>query len=168
MFSKKNIVIIALTACVAINIPFAFSAEKQAVKPTPCVNIVSVNPIQLVDSPSNYLNKKIKIEATFDKFSTLGLDYKGAFKDSQKYISFLIRRNDVTDYDIPLSELKLIISRDKAEKLIDIETGDKIEFSGTVFSTALNDPWVEVDNVKILTQKTAKTSKEKPASSEIK
>ena len=36
----------------------------------------------------------------FDKFSTLGLDYKPAFKSSEEYISFLIKRDDTT-FDIP-------------------------------------------------------------------
>ena len=44
----------------------------------------------------------------------------------------------------------------KKEKLIDLESGDKIEIKGTVFSTALGDPWVDVDEVKILEPKPAK------------
>ena len=50
-----------------------------------------VKPLDVVANPDMYLNKKIKFRAAFDKFSTLGLDYKPALRDSQKYISFLIK-----------------------------------------------------------------------------
>jgi len=118
------------------------------------------SPLDIVGNPAQFLNKKVKINAVFDKFSLLGLDYKPAFRSSEKYISFLIRRPDLTGTNIiPLSELKLLISRDIAEKqLIDVESGDKIEFTGQIFSTALNDPWIEVDNVKILTVKKKQTA----------
>ncbi|MCK7484454.1 MAG: hypothetical protein MZU97_02065 [Bacillus subtilis] len=107
------------------------------------------------------------MRATFERFSTLGLDYKPAFRDSKKYISFLIRRTDVTDHSIPLSELKLIIAREKAEKLIDLESGDKIEITGEVFSTALNDPWVEVESIKIISPKVKNVSDKKDDNKKI-
>lgn len=114
-----------------------------------------VNSLDVVNNPGNYLNKKIKMDATFDKFSTLGLDYKPAFRNSKEYISFLIRRSDVVDHVVPLSEMKLFLKRDVAEKFIDLESGDKIEVYGRVFSQALGDPWIEVEQIKII-QKTVK------------
>ena len=68
------------------------------------------SPLLVVKSPSSFLNKNIQMKARFDKFSTLGLDYKSAFKSSEEYISFLIKRDD-TSYDIPLSEMKLFLTR---------------------------------------------------------
>ena len=60
-------------------------------------------PLAIVASPKSYLGKTVTFNAKFDKFATLGLDYKPAFKSSEEYISFLIKRDD-TNYDIPLSE----------------------------------------------------------------
>lgn len=108
-----------------------------------------VNSLDVVNNSSNYLNKKIKMNAIFDKFSTLGLDYKPAFRNSKDYISFLIRRSDVVDHVVPLSEMKLFLKREIAEKFIDLESGDKIEVYGRVFSNALGDPWIEVEHLKI-------------------
>ena len=65
---------------------------------------LTVNPLDVIARPNFYMNKNIKIKAKFDKFSTLGLDYKPAMRSSEKYISFLIQRPDVTDHNIPLSE----------------------------------------------------------------
>ena len=65
---------------------------------------ISATPLAIVNSPSSYLNKNVIMKAKFDKFSTLGLDYKPAFKSSDDYISFLIKRDDTT-HDIPLSEI---------------------------------------------------------------
>lgn len=112
-----------------------------------------VNPLDLVARPNFYLNKNVKIKAKFDKFSTLGLDYKPAMKSSEKYISFLIQRPDITDHNIPLSELKLFLDRTEAEKYIELNSGDVVEFSGKVFSTALGDPWVEVTNFNVISTK---------------
>lgn len=112
---------------------------------------LSVKPMELVNNPAAYLDKNIKISAQFDKFSTLGLDYNKAMRSSKDYISFLIKRPDVAkEYTIPLSELKLILKREQAEKLLDIESGDRVEITGKVFSTALKDPWVDVTELKNL------------------
>ena len=89
------------------------------------------------------------MEAKFDKFSTLGLDYKPAMKSSEEYISFLIKRDDTT-YNIPLSEMKLFLKRSVAEKFIDLKTNDEIEIKGNVFSDALGDAWVDVEELKII------------------
>lgn len=98
------------------------------------------------------------MKAKFDKFSTLGLDYKPAFKSSEDYISFLIRRDD-SNHDIPLSEMKLFLKRDVAEKFIDLKTDDEIEIKGKVFSSALGDAWVDVSELKIV-KKAPETKKD--------
>ena len=116
-------------------------------------NYITVNPLDVVARPNFYLNKNIKIKAKFDKFSTLGLDYKPAMRSSEKYISFLIQRPDVTDHNIPLSELKIFLNRDEAEKHIDLNSGDVIEFTGKVFSNALGDPWMDVDKFTVISTK---------------
>ena len=113
----------------------------------------AVSSLNIVNNPSAYLNKKVKFKAEFDKFSTLGLDYKPALRDSQKYISFLIRRDDVTDHVIPLSEMKIFIKRTEAEKFIDLDSGDVIEVYGKVFSDALTDAWVDTDKLVVINKK---------------
>ncbi len=133
----------------------ASKKEKQVLPKIDETQYQNVNSIDVVNNPNNYLNKKVKMDATFDKFSTLGLDYKPAFRNSKDYISFLIRRNDVVDHVIPLSEMKLFLKRDLAEKFIDLESGDKVQIFGHVFSNALGDPWIEVQSLKI-TQKMPK------------
>ncbi len=110
---------------------------------------VAVTPLSIVNSPKTYLNKTVIMKAKFDKFSTLGLDYKPAFKSSDDYISFLIKRDDTT-HNIPLSEMKLFLKRSEAEKFIDLKTDDEIEIKGTVFSDALGDAWVDVSELKVL------------------
>ncbi|MEI7474760.1 MAG: hypothetical protein WCK67_08265 [bacterium] len=154
MLKKLNVFV--FTALLTANISMV-NAAAVAEKAVPASAYKEVAPLELVAKPADYLNKKIKINGTFDKFSTLGLDYKPAFRDSKKYISLLIRRPDVSNV-IPLSEMKIVIQREKAEKLLDLESGDKIELTGSVFSSALNDPWVEVDSVKILSVKQKKTN----------
>ena len=91
------------------------------------VEYVSVNPLDVVANPYRYLRRNIKIKAKFDKFSTLGLDYSPAMRSSEKYISFLIQRPDMTSHDIPLSELKIFLKKEVAEKNIDLDAGDEIE-----------------------------------------
>jgi len=106
-----------------------------------------IDPIIVVNRPSAYLNKRINVVARFDKFATLGLDYKPAFRSSENYISFLILRSDTTK-NIPLSEMKLFMKRTDAEKFIELKEGDKVQLSGVVFSNALGDVWVDVDYLK--------------------
>lgn len=102
-----------------------------------------VAPLAIVANPKTYLNKTVTMNAKFDKFATLGLDYKPALRSSENYISFLIKRDD-TNYDIPLSEMKLFLKRETAEKFIDLKTDDEIRIVGTVFSDALGDAWIDV------------------------
>ena len=153
---KSLILILALTA--GLGVSFAAS-DTLLVNTTATANTqqtasyMTVNPLDVVARPNFYLNKNIKIKAKFDKFSTLGLDYKPAMRSSEKYISFLIQRPDVCDHNIPLSELKIFIERTVAEKHIDLNSGDEIEFTGKVFSTALGDPWMDVDKFTVITSK---------------
>ena len=111
----------------------------------------TVAPLSIVANPKTYLNKKVVMNAKFDKFSTLGLDYKPAFKSSDNYITFLIKRDD-TKYDIPLSEMKLFLKRTEAEKFLELKTDDEIQVTGTVFSDALGDSWIDVEKI-IVTKK---------------
>ena len=104
------------------------------------------NPLMIVRKPAAFLNKKVYMTARFDKFATLGLDYKPAMRSSETYISFLIFRPD-TDKNIPLPEMKLFIPRKSAEKLIDLKENDTVKISGTVFSNALGDVWIDVDSL---------------------
>lgn len=106
--------------------------------------------LAIVSNPSKYLNKTVKIQATFDKFSTLGLDYNKALRKSNDYIGILIQRDDVIDHNIPLSEMKLFLKKDLAEKYIDLDTGDKIEIVAKEFSVALGDPWLDVNSINII------------------
>ena len=139
-----------------------FCADKVTAEPAaPAVTQASVSastvkPLNIVNSPKMYLNKMVTMVAKFDKFATLGLDYKPAFRSSEKYISFLIKRDDTT-YDIPLSEMKLFLKRDYAEKFIDLKTNDEIKIAGTVFSDALGDAWVDVENIDIIRKAPEKT-----------
>lgn len=120
---------------------------------------IKVNALDVVANPLKYLNKHVLITAKFDKFSTLGLDYKPAFRSSEKYISFLIKRDDVTNHTVPLSEMKIFMKRDEAEKYIDLNSGDVIEFGGLVFSNALSDAWIEVEKFKVISSKPKENKK---------
>ena len=122
-------------------------------------NYLSVSPLTIVQQPKFYLGKNIKFTAKFDKFSNLGLDYKPAFRSSEKYISLLIQRPDVISNDIPLSELKIFVERESAEKYIDLNAGDEIEVSGHIFSVALGDPWMTVDDFRVIKTTPAKIIK---------
>ncbi len=117
--------------------------------------------LDIVANPAKYLNKRVKIVAKFDKFSTLGLDYKPAFRSSEKYITFLIKRDDVINHTVPLSEMKNFLEREEAEKYIDLKPGDLIEYSGIVFSNALGDVWINVEQFKVLQQQSKENSTKK-------
>ena len=129
---------------------------KQVQNQSTVVNTTSLN---VVANPTRFLNRTVKMQATFDKFSTLGLDYKKAMRSSEKYIGILIQRDDVLDHNIPLSEMKLFLTKELAEKYIDLDTGDKIQITAKVFSTALGDPWLDVENITVI--KKAQTTEKK-------
>lgn len=113
-----------------------------------------VDALGLLKSPDAYLNKKITFTGTFNRFADIALDYKKAFRDSKDYVTFFVLRPDVTDHSIPLAELKLFFPRKKSSEVMDLEAGDKIQIVGTEFSSALGEPWVDVEHIKII-QKTA-------------
>lgn len=119
---------------------------------------IETKSLDIVANPAKYLNKKVKIIAKFDKFSTLGLDYKPAFRSSDKYIGILIKRDDVTNHTVPLSEMKIFLPRDEAEKYVDLEAGDVIEINGVVFSDALGDAWVDVKKFAVISSKSKSKS----------
>lgn len=131
------------------------TAQKAPVQ-TQNTKIINAAPLAIVSNPEKYLNKTVKMQATFDKFSTLGLDYNKALRPSKDYIGILIQRDDVVDHDIPLSEMKLFLKKELAEKHIDLDTGDKIELTAKLFSTALGDPWLDVESLEVI----KKTKKE--------
>ena len=168
----KNFYIIALIAiftfCSQVyNVAFADMAVQNRTAPAqtkPVDNFnysayMAVNPLDMVAKPNFYLNKNVKIIGKFDKFSTLGLDYEPAMRSSEKYIAFLIQRPDVSDHNLPLSEMKCFLPREEAEKYIELNSGDKIEFYGTVYSNALGDVWVDVKKFKSLAPKKAEDAK---------
>ena len=168
----KNLKSLLLIAIISISLGLSTNAAvKNGKAPAPAVKASAKAPVvvSLPDSsyqqasalditanPAKYLNKRVKIRAKFDKFSTLGLDYKPAFRSSEKYITFLIKRDDVTDHTIPLSEMKNFLERSLAEKYIDIKPGDDIEYCGVVFSNALGDAWVDVEKFSVLNQQPKK------------
>jgi lysyl-tRNA synthetase class II len=161
---KNRIKLLILLIAASAGLGLTTITTAQTAKTTPVITsqkpaapgertYVQAKSLDIVANPEKYLNKYVKINATFDKFSNLGLDYKPAFRSSEKYISFLIKRDDVLNHTIPLSEMKIFMERSEAEKHIDLETGDLIEFSGRVFSTALGDPWIDVEKFTVLTTK---------------
>lgn len=122
--------------------------EKAAAVTTKNIDSATDKPLDIVKNPTLYLNKTVRMNAIFDKFATLGLDYKSAMRSSEEYISFLILRDD-TEHEIPLSEMKLFLKREIAEKHIDLKTNDKVFITGKVFSDALGDPWIDVVDIYI-------------------
>lgn len=110
---------------------------------------IAVAPSTLVKTPEQYLNKKVIINARFDKFTTVGLDYPPALRKSEDYITFMLYR-DNTSFDIPQSELKLFLKRDAAQKFVDLKSKDKVTVTGKVFSAALGDVWVDVEKLETI------------------
>ena len=154
----KKIFCLIAVFCMLLNINsqvFATAAApvKKPVAATNQVVYTSVSPLDVVNNASKYLNKNISFTGEFVAFTSLGLDYKPAYKDATKYIGILIKRPDVDNHTIPLSEMKIFVTREMAEKNVDIETGDKIKIEGKVFSTALGDPWVDAKTFTIISQK---------------
>ena len=150
----KSLLLIALTAGLLTTGNLYIAGAETVPAQTPVSQKIQtpqgifVKPLTVVNSPATYINKTIIMDAKFDKFSTLGLDYKPAMKSSEDYISFLIKRDD-TSFNIPLSEMKLFMKRKMAEDFIDLKTNDEIQIKGTVFSDALGDAWVDVSELKI-------------------
>ena len=164
---KNMLKVLIITAALAVNTAVIAAPQATPAQQTPAVQTqqqtyTTVNALDVVASPSKYLNKFITVKGKFDKFSTLGLDYEPAMRSSEDYITFLIQRPDVVDHNIPLSEMKIFLKRTEAEKHIDLDAGDEIEFSGKVFSNALGDVWMDAEKFTVLTQKNKEeTSSEK-------
>lgn len=154
---KKISIILALVLSLGIGAGVysqaAQSTISNAAVQNTAVQYTTVNALDVVASPFKFLHRNIRIKAKFDKFSTLGLDYPPALRASDKYISILIQRPDVDNHNIPLSEMKIFLKKELAEKNINLDAGDEIEFTGRVFSTALGDAWVDADNLKVITKK---------------
>lgn len=156
---QKPAAVVKSAPAAKTTIPKPEPAPKEE-KITPAA-VISVSPLVLVQNPKNYLNKSIQFEATFNSFSSLGLDYKKALRDSKDHVGVLIRRPDVEHHVIPLSELKLFLSRKDSDAVAKLETGDRVRITGKVFSTALEEPWVDITEMTILS--TAKSGANKPA-----
>lgn len=157
MNKKLKIFIITLVAGLTIS-GAGFTQGNSVVQNTvqQTQNYTVVNSLDMVAFPQRYLNKYVTVKGKFDKFSTLGLDYTPALRSSEDYITFLIQRNDVKDHNIPLSEMKIFLKRAEAEKHIDLNSGDEIEFSGKVFSTALGDVWMDAEKFTVISKKEVK------------
>jgi lysyl-tRNA synthetase class II len=158
MTRKIKLLFLIAVAALGLSVS-AVVPEKTTPKPAvpaavqPERTYTKANALDIVARPNYYLNKYVSVKGRFDKFSTLGLDYKPALRSSEDYISFLIQRDDIRDHNIPLSEMKIFIPRKEAEKHIDLNAGDEIEFSGKVFSTALGDAWFDVEKFTVLSAK---------------
>ncbi len=131
----------------AVNAPVKPAAEAQKTIYTPAA------PLDIVKNPLQYLKKNVTFNAEFVAFTSLGLDYKPALREGSKYVGILIKRDDSQNTVIPLSELKMFLTRENAEKHIDLEAGDKIKISGTVFSAALGDAWLDIKELKLISHK---------------
>ena len=165
--NKKFVISICLVLCGIFSSSYTIAQNQNTQTTTSKIQktvsnetILNTTPLNIVNNPSKYLNKKVKIQATFDKFSTLGLDYNKALRPSTKYIGILIQRDDIADHNIPLSEMKLFLKKELAEKHIDLDTGDKIEIIAKEFSTALNDPWLDVESLTVIKKVALQENKE--------
>ncbi len=155
----KNLQILVLSLIISAGIGFGVNQVNSAPVATPVKvsapsspqsQYIDVKALELVSNPYKYKNRNIRVQGKFDKFSTLGLDYPAAMRSHEKFISFMIQRPDIANHNIPLSELKIFLTKEMAEKNIDLNTGDEIIFTGKIFSTALGDPWMDVDNLKVI------------------
>lgn len=137
----------------------ANTAATVSMPSAPVIQYINVNALELVSNPYRYLRRNVRVRGKFDKFSTLGLDYPSAMRSHEKYISFMIQRPDITNHNIPLSEFKIFLKKEVAEKYIDLDAGDEVEFTGKIFSTALGDPWMDVDDFKVINKVKKDTKK---------
>lgn len=184
--STSGLLVLSLLGCTALAViqtsPSFFTQEAQAVPRPPAkkaapapkaaeakkteapeVKIpdseyLRVSPTELLKDPKQFMSKHVDFVGVFNRFSDTGLDYKKAFRDSRDYVSLFILRPDVEPHKIPLSELKLFFPRKKSEEVLNLESGDTIRIKGTVFGTALNEPWVDINEIKVL-QKTKEENK---------
>lgn len=139
-------------------------AKEEVEKEVVLTNVSNVTIDQLIEKPKEYLGKNVRFTGDFASFCTLALNYKPAFRPQKTYISFLVRK---PDSKVPMSELKLALpipketDKVKNKLLTSLKDGDKIEMTGKVFSTALEEPWVDVINLKRLSEAKKPTDEEK-------
>ena len=155
---KNNFKVFLITIIAAITFSGAGFSQNTPTIPAATQQVAlnqyqMANALDMVAHPNQYLNKYVTVKAKFDKFSTLGLDYTPAKRSSENYITFLIQRDDIKEHNIPLSEMKIFLKRALAEKYIDLNAGDEIEFSGKVFSNALGDVWMDAEQFKVISKK---------------
>lgn len=126
-------------------------------------NVIDVTPLQLVEKPTDFLGKNVKFTANFFAYCNLALNYKPAMRPQKDNISFLVLR---PESKVPLSELKIAMPMPKTDKdprsklLSSLHDGDKIEVTANVFSTQLDEPWVDVLDLKKLSPDKPKDSEE--------
>lgn len=144
---NKKLIITGLFFALAIAL---FTLNSYAGEKAQNASYKNVETLEMVENPQKYLNTTVEFTAKFDKFSILGLDYPEAMRSSEKYLGFTVQRDDTENHNIPLSELKLFLKQQDAEKYAELECGDIIKVQGKVFSTALNDPWLDVEKITIV------------------
>jgi hypothetical protein len=128
----------------------AANAKPVKVASTVVEKLVSVDLLTLLKHPKPYLQKRVVFFGTFSSFSSLGLDYPPALRESKNHVAVLLFRPDTLPvHKIPLSEVKLFVRRTESEKLPDLETNDVVRFEATLFSTALGDVWLDVNKLTI-------------------
>lgn len=139
-------------------------AKEEVEKEVVLTNVNNVTIDQLIEKPKDYLGKNVRFTGDFASFCTLALNYKPAMRPQKNFISFLVRK---PDSKIPMSELKLALpipketDKVKNKLLTSLKDGDKLEMTGKVFSTALEEPWVDVVNLKRLSEAKKPTDEEK-------
>jgi hypothetical protein len=126
------------------------------------IGAAPVDPMAVMHDPGQFVNKKVTFTATFNRFADIALDYKKAFRDSRDYVTFFVLRPDVTDHTIPMSEMKLFFPRKKSSEVMDLDPGDKIQIIGTEFSTALDEPWIDVEHIRVVEKTEKKEKKHSP------
>ena len=121
---------------------------------------------QLLTSPTDAIDKKVKFKGKFNSFTTLALDYNPAMRSSKDYISITIFRPDT---QIPLGELKMAYPVEEAKEddvIKGLEKGDVIEIYGKGFSAALDEPWLDINKIKLIESINPKNKEELAAEKE--
>ncbi len=131
------------------------NGEKAAIKSAPeppIPDVVNVTTDQLTEHPADYLNKNVKFSANFFAFCSLALDYPSSkpMRSSKNNLSFLVLR---PASHVPYSEIKIAMAMPKEKDpqnlmLTQLKDGDQLEITGKVFSTALDEPWLDVLRLK--------------------
>ncbi len=143
----SNCKLIIISSFAAVGLAFSVGsciAENSALQ---------VSTKELVDSPNQFLNKTVSFSAKFFSFGNIGLDYRPAFRSSKDHLNFIVSPDNSKN---PLSELKLFIATptnaQKNRLLECLKEGASIHLTGTVFSTVLDDPWVDVTDLSVMDQ----------------